>query len=87
MNRADALARSLYCKDSVAFWKGVRKLNSGIIPLATKVGDAVGNEILFIFGKNIFLLNSVHNTDLKKIVSEHIEYGLSCDQKTTVSVS
>ena len=31
------------------------------------------------------LLNSVHNTDLKEFVSEHIEHGLSSVQKTTVS--
>ena len=33
------------------------------------------------------LLNSVHNTDLKEFVSEHIEHGLSSVQKTTVSAS
>ena len=44
MMQADALARSLNFKDSVAFWKDVRKLNSSSIPLATKVGDAIGNK-------------------------------------------
>ena len=33
--RADALARSLYCKDSVSFWKGVRGVNCNNIPLTT----------------------------------------------------
>ena len=42
--RADALARSLYCKDSVSFWKGVRGMNCNNIPLTTKVGDAVGSK-------------------------------------------
>ena len=35
--RADALARSLYCKDSVSFWNGVSGMNSSKVPLATKV--------------------------------------------------
>ena len=42
--RADALTRSLYCKDSVSFWKGVRGINCNNIPLTTKVGDAVGSK-------------------------------------------
>ena len=89
MMRADALARSLYCKDSVAFWKDVRKLNSSNIPLATKVGDAVGNKNITHLWQEHFstLLNSVHNTDSKEFVSEHIEHGLSSVQKTTVSAS
>ena len=33
------------------------------------------------------LLNSVHNTDSKEFVSEHIEHRLSSVQKTTVSAS
>ena len=67
MMRADALARSLYCKDFVAFWKDVRKLNSNSIPLATKVGDTVGNTNITHLWQGNFstLLNSVHNTDLK----------------------
>ena len=89
MMRADALARSLYCKDSVAFWKDVRKLNSSSIPLATKVDDAVGNKNITHLWQEHFstLLNSVHNTDSKEFVSEHIEHGLSSVQKTTVSAS
>ena len=89
MIRADALARSLYCKDSVAFWKDVRKLNSSRIPLATKVGNAVGNKnITHLWHKHFStLLNSVHNTDSKEFVSEHIEHGLSSVEKTTVSAS
>ena len=42
--RADALARSLYSKDSVSFWKGVSGMNSSKVPLATKVGDPVGSK-------------------------------------------
>ena len=81
--RADALARLLYCKDSVAFWKDVRKLNSSSIPLATKVGDAVGNKNITHFAEHFStLLNSVHNTDSKEFVSEHIEHGLSVFRKT-----
>ena len=73
--RADDLARSLYCKDSVTFWKDDRKL----------VGDAVGNKIITQHFST--LLNSVQNTDSKEFVSEHIEHGLSSVQKTTVSAS
>ena len=75
--------------DSVAFWKDVRKLNSSSIPLATKVGDAVGNkDITHLWQKHVStLLNSVHNTDSKEFVSEHIEHGLSSVRKTTVSAS
>ena len=42
--RADALARSLYCKDSVSFWKGVSGMNSSKVPLVTKVSDSVGSK-------------------------------------------
>ena len=82
----------VYCKDSVAFWKDVRKLNSSSIPLlvATKVhGDGVDNKDDTRLCQEHFstLLNSVHNTDSKKFVSEHIEHGLFRVQKTTVSAS
>ena len=85
MVRADALARSLYCKDSVAFWKDDEKLNSS----STKVGDAVGNTNITHLWQEHFstLLNSVHNTDSKEFVSKHIEHGLSSVQKTTVPAS
>ena len=89
MMRADTFARSLYCKDSVSFWKDVRQLNSSSIPLAAKVGDAVGNTNIIHLGQEHFssLLNSVHNTDSKEFVCEQIEIGLSSVRKTTVSAS
>ena len=89
MMRADTFARSLYCKDSVSFWKDVRQLNSSSIPLAAKVGDAVGNKNIIHLGQEHFstLLNSVHNTDSKEFVCEQIEIGLSSVRKTTVSAS
>ena len=67
----------------------VRKLNSSSIPLATKVGDAVGNtNITHLCQEHCSnLLNSVHNTDSKDFVSEYIEHGLSSVQKTAVSAS
>ena len=43
MNRADALARSLQCKDMTSFRKGIRGKRDSRIPVATKVGDAVGD--------------------------------------------
>ena len=59
--RADALARSLYCKDSVSFWKGVSGMNSSKVPLATKVGDSVGSKNIAQMWQDHFsaLLNSV----------------------------
>ena len=41
--RGDALAHSLKSKDSTSFWKDVRKMANSKIPLASKVGDAVGS--------------------------------------------
>ena len=41
--RADALTHSLKSKDSTSFWKDVRKMANSKIPLASKIGDAVGN--------------------------------------------
>ena len=87
MMQADALARSLYFKASVAFWKDVRKLNSSSIPLATKVGDAIGNNNFTQLWQKHFstLLNSVHNTDSREFVCEHIEHGLSSVHKFSTS--
>ena len=43
MIRADALARSLHCKDTTSFWKGVKSMRDNDVLLATKVGGAVGD--------------------------------------------
>ena len=42
MVRDQVLAHALYSRDSTSFWKNVKKMASTKIPLATKVGDAVG---------------------------------------------
>ena len=59
---------------------------SSKIPLATKVGGAVGDEQIFKMWHHNFsdLLNSVHNTDSKSFVSEHIDNTLP---KTAISIS
>ena len=43
MMRANALAHSLKSKDSTSIWKDVSKMANSKIPLASKVGDAVGS--------------------------------------------
>ena len=87
--RADALARSLYCKDSVSFWKGVIGVNCNNIPLTTKVGDAVGSKNITQLWQDHFstLLNSVPNIDSKEFVCENIEHGVSDVGMPVVSAS
>ena len=87
--RADALAWSLYCKDSVSFWKGVRGMNCNNIPLTTKVGDAVGSKNITQLWQDHFstLLNSVPNIDSKEFVCENIEHGVSDVSMAVVSAS
>ena len=62
-------------KNSTAFWKDVQKMTSSNIPLASKVGDAVGNEQITDMWHHHFseILNSVHNTDSKSFVCDHID--------------
>ena len=87
--RADALARSLYCKDSVSFWKGVSGMNSSKVPLATKVGDSVGSKNIAQMWQDHFsaLLNSVQNIDSKEFVCERIEHGIANKEIVAVSAS
>ena len=87
--RTDALARSLYCKDSVSFWKGVSGMNSSTVPLATKVGDSVGSKNIAQMWQDHFsaLLNSVQNIDSKEFVCERIEHGIADKEIVAVSVS
>ena len=56
------------------------------IPLATKVGVAIGDDQISDMWHHNFsdLLNSVHNTDSKSFVSEHIDDMLP---KTVISIS
>ena len=79
MMRADALAHALYSRDSTSFWKDVRKMASAKIPLATKVGDAVGNADITAMWQAHFseLLNSVHDISSKSFVCEHVDAVLS----------
>ena len=86
MHRADALALSLKDRNSTSFWKDVQKMATSKIPLATKVGGAIGNEQISDMWHHHFseLLNSVHNTDSKSFVSEHIDDMLP---KTAFSIS
>ena len=59
--RADALAWSLYCKDSVLFWKGVSDMNSSKVPLVTKLGDSVLYSIVFkILTRKSLLMNALN---------------------------
>ena len=60
----------------VSFWKDVKKLNSSSIPLATKVGDVVGNRNITHLWQEHFstLLTGVQNTDSREFVSEHTEH-------------
>ena len=50
-------------------------MTSSNIPLASKVGDAVGNEQITDMWYHHFseILNSVHNTDSKSFVCDHID--------------
>ena len=61
MNRADVLARSLQCKDTTLFWKSIKGMRDSSVPLATKVGDAVGDVNITKLWQDYFstLLNSV----------------------------
>ena len=77
-NRTDALARSLHCKDTTDFWKGVRGIKDSRVPLATKVGDAVGDANITKLWQDHFsaLLNSVQNEGSKPFVCESIDHDM-----------
>ena len=70
-NRVGALVQSLHCKDTTDFWKGVRGIKDSRVPLATKVGDAVGDASITKLWQDHFsaLLNSVLNEGSKPFVS------------------
>ena len=72
MNRADALARSLQCKDTTSFWKGIKGMRDSSVPLATKLGNAVGDVNITKLWQDHFstLLNSVQNDESKTFVCE-----------------
>ena len=79
MMQADVLAHALYSRDSTSFWKDVRKMASAKIPLATKVGDAVGTADITAMWQAHFseLLNSVQDISSKSFVCEHVDAVLS----------
>ena len=87
--KVDALARSLYCKDSVSFWKRVSGMNSSKVPLATKVGDSVGSKNIAQMWQDHFsaLINSVQNIDPREFVCERIEHGIADKEIVTASSS
>ena len=75
MMRADALAHSLSSRDSTSFWKDVGKMANSKVPVASQVENAVGSYEITDMWQIHFsdLLNSVHNTDSKGCVSNHID--------------
>ena len=73
MNRADALARSLQCKDTTPFWKGIKGMRDSRVPLA--IGDV---NITKLWQDHFStLLNSVRNDEFKTFVCESIGRSLS----------
>ena len=79
MIRADALARSLHCKDTTSFWTGVKSMRDSDVLLATKVGGVVGDANVSKLWQDHFstLLNSVQSNQSKTYVCESISHGLS----------
>ena len=75
MVRADALAHSLKNKDLTPFSKKCQKMANSKILLASKVGDAASSAKITDMWQTHHseLLNSVHDTSSKSLVSEHIE--------------
>ena len=65
----------MHCKDTTDFWKGVRGIKDSRVPLATKVGDAVGDANITKLWQDHFsaLLNSVQNEGFKPFVCESID--------------
>ena len=88
-NRADALARSLHFKDTTDFWKGVRGIEDSRVPLATKVGDAVGDANITELCQDHFsaLLNSVQNEGSKPFVCESIDRDMHNEDTIVITAS
>ena len=57
------------------FGRMLKKMDSAKIPLATKVGDAVGTAVITAMWQTHFseLLNSVHDISSKSFVCEHVD--------------
>ena len=92
-NRADALARSLHCKDTTDFWKGVRGIKDSRVPLATKVGDAIGDAIgdanITKLWQDHFsaFLNSVQNEGSKPFVCESIDRDMHNEDTIVITAT
>jgi len=63
--RADALAKSLVNKDTVSFWKSVKRMNNKTVPQANSVNGVVGSTNICDMWKEHYgvVLNSVTNTN------------------------
>ena len=92
-NRADALARSLHCKDTTDFWKGVRGIKDSRVPLATKVGDAIGDVIgdanITKLWQDHFsaFLNSVQNEGSKPFVCKSIDRDMHNEDTIVITAT
>ena len=85
MIRADAMARSLTDKDSVSFWKHVRKSNSIHTPLSSNVNGVTGSSKITEMWSDHYkaLLNSVKNETDKFSVQTYVNNSnLGCDDHT-----
>ena len=64
--QADALARKFLCKDSMSFWKEIKRINSTKTLLPNSVNDISGDENIAAMWKRHYsnILNC--NSDLSK---------------------
>ena len=72
--RADALAHSLDNGDCKSFWKEVKRISTGSVPLPNKVDDACGSVAITDMWKNHYcnLFNSVKNDSYKGEIEMYI---------------
>ena len=75
--RANAHANSLMKKDMTSFWKGIKKHNNTIVPLAPMVDNCVGDknicDMYYTWQTHYKqLLNSVETSSSKKIVQSEL---------------
>ena len=69
--RSNAFAKSLMDKDMNSFWRGITKVNTAKIPLASTVESCIDESSICSMWKNHYesLLNSVKSWDLNNEVS------------------
>ena len=70
--KANAHAKSLFYKDMVSFWKGIRKENNSRVPIAAMVDDCVGE-------KDICAMWQTHYESLLNSVSDRSHGGVTAD--------